>query len=128
MEKILNKSAFYLSNFYGKTDNEGVVVVKFISNREDIYQFECNEAEMLTIFDTNFHLLKQGNHFELNLTKEMEFLIKVETRQKNKEFFLKINSIHHEPAVPYEMMIENKGENIPLFSQDKIDPLKPSII
>ena len=128
MEKILNKSAFYLSNFYGKTDNEGVVVVKFISNREDIYQFECNEAEMLTIFDTNFHLLKQGNHFEVNLTKEMEFLIKVETRQKNKEFFLKINSIHHEPAVPYEMMIENKGENIPLFSQDKIDPLKPSII
>ncbi len=128
MKKILNKTPFYLSNFYGKTEESGKVVVKFAVYYDDDYLFNCSEAKELTIFDINFKKISQGNHFNLSLKKGMEFYIEIETLKSSQEFYLSITSKGSHLSVPYEMMVENNGKDIPTSTSEDKDPLKDSLI
>lgn len=130
MNNLLNEKAFEIANLYAKTNDSKTISFKFIIDKTDTYLINCSKnVTSLKIYDENKKLLIASNSlFRYDFKENQIIFLKITTKKTNEEFEISFYPINKNVITPYKINIENNGNNIPLYGNNTIDPLKEANI
>ena len=129
MKQPINNKAFFISNVYDETNNSKSAIYKFKVDETGNYKLSCNNATKVCVYNKNFKLIEQAtNEMIICLNKNQFVFVEINTLNKKEKFYLNFEKIDRDYTTSYELKIEDNGKNIPLFSSESVDPLKPSLI
>lgn len=129
MKQPINNKAFFISNVYDETNNSKSAIYKFKVDETGNYKLSCNNATKVCVYNKKFKLIEQAtNEMIICLNKNQFVFVEINTLNKKEKFYLNFEKIDRDYTTSYELKIEDNGKNIPLFSSESVDPLKPSLI
>lgn len=128
MENLINETPLYLSNIYGQTNKNKIITFKFFVEWATTYTLESKEASKITIFDEKENILITGSKIDISLKENTIYFLEIQTLKESMDFELLVTPLKKNIATPYRLNILNDGHDIPLDSNNNIDPLKPAEI